>query len=154
MNNDKFRNEFAKKITKAKNKTELFVKKFIVDLDNAIVSKTPIDKGALHWNWFIGVGTPNTSTEEHTGKSKKGAMDRNKAVINSIDIKGQTIYISNSLEYAHVVEYGRYGTGAGATVKTTRDGYSIQAPYGMLRISLVESQQIANKVGIELKAMA
>lgn len=136
--NDRFRASLAKQIEKSKGKFQLFYKKFTIDLQTAVIQKTPVDQGQLHWNWFIGNAAPSNAFAEHTGNDKSGAIARNTALINSLNINGQVIYISNSLPYAHRIEY---------------EGWSKQAPAGMLRVSVSESQSIAKKIGIELRAI-
>lgn len=136
MNNDKFRRSIANKINKAKSKHGLFVQRYVMELQSAVIEKTPVDTGMLHWNWFIGNGLINTTTEEHQGTNRSGAIARNNRVIESIKVNGQVIYLSNSLPYAYRIEY---------------EGWSNQAPAGMLRISLIESESIARKIGLEVK---
>lgn len=134
--NDKFRAGIAKSIAETKNKTELYFKKLTVDLSSSIINKTPVDKGQLHWNWFIGNGSINDSTVSHSGEDKTGAGLRNALQVNGFNINGQTIYITNSLPYAYRIEY---------------EGWSKKAPAGMVRVTLAELNSISNKIAYEIK---
>ncbi len=51
-------------------------------------------------------------------------------------------WIINTLPYWPILEYVRYGTGQWAKVKTTRHGYSVQAPYGMVRVTVAEFHDV------------
>lgn len=134
--NDRFRAGMARSIQKSKNKVEQYFQKLTIDLSTSIILKTPVDKGQLHWNWFVGNGYINKSTAEHTGDDKSGASSRNALQIDAIKVNGQTIFISNSLPYAHRIEY---------------EGWSKKAPAGMLRVSLAELNSISTKVAYEIK---
>lgn len=131
MNNDRFRARFAKRIEKAKGKFELFVKKLAVDIDASLVLKSPVDTGRFRANWVVGNGSVNSMTKESFQAAN------NAPVINSLKVNGQTIYITNSLPYANRLEYG----------------YSKQAPAGMVRITLVEVQSMARRIGVELRTL-
>lgn len=136
-NNDRFRAKFAKRVEKSKCKTELFFKKLTIDISASIIQMTPVDKGQLHWNWFVGNGSINNKTETHEGNDKGGADLRNTALINSINVNGQIIYVTNALPYAHRIEY---------------EGWSkIKAPAGMVRVTLARINAIARDVALEVK---
>lgn len=127
--NDKFRAKFAKRIEKSKGKTELFVKKLLLDIDASLVAKSPVDTGRFRANWILGNGSVDTSTFERFEASN------NAPIINSIKVNGQTIYITNSLPYANRLEYG----------------WSDQSPQGMVRVTLAEVNSMANKIAVSLR---
>ena len=110
---------------------------------NQTVRKTPVDTGRLQGNWQVSKDTPKAGTVSRTGKS--GPL----ADIGRTVLKPGLYYLVNNLPYAPVAEYGRWGTGDFATFKTTRDGFSIQAPYGMARISLVEAKAKLRRLGVK-----
>ena len=127
--NDKFRARFKKRIEKSKDKTELFVKKLAVEIDARLVAKSPVDTGRFKANWVVGNGYVNSETFERV------VAPSNATAINAINVNGQTIYMTNSLPYAKRLEMG----------------YSGQAPAGMVGITLVEVNSIANKIGVQLR---
>jgi hypothetical protein len=136
-NNDKFRASFKARIEKTKGKTELFVKKLIVDIDKAFVQASPVDLGTFKRNWMIGNGVINTTTVEAVSGASKGQYEAyNLAVITSLKVNGQVIYITNSLPYA----------------KRLEDGYSrTQAPLGIVKVRIAELNTMANKIAAELR---
>jgi len=139
MNNDKFRKSFSRRVERTKEKMEIFVIKYLVDLNGRIILKTPVDKGQLHWNWFIGNMMINYTIEDHDGTDKGGALARNKAALEAIKVNGQMIYITNSLPYAYRVEY---------------EGWSkVKAPAGMMRLSIEEMKSAASKIALEVRAL-
>lgn len=127
--NDKFRASFAKRIVKAKAKPELFIKKLLVDIDGSLVAKSPVDTGRFRANWMIGNGAIDSQTFERFD------APNNAIRINTININGQIIYITNSLPYARRLE----------------NGYSQQAPAGFVRITLAEVNSMANRIGLSLR---
>lgn len=130
MNNDRFRNAFKKRIDKTKNKLDTFVKNLAVDIDQSLVLKSPVDTGRFKGNWVLGNGSVNASTLETTSPAN------NEAEINSLNINGQIIYITNSLPYAYRLEY---------------ESWSNQAPSGFVRITMAEVNSMAKQIGAELK---
>lgn len=152
MSNKKFLSDIARFIAKTNKAKDTFTRKLVLEIYSRVVLKSPVDTGRFRANWVIGNGFINDSTNEFIDKTGTSSISKAELQLKSIAINGQTIYATNSLEYASVLEYGLYGTGAGATVLTTRDGYSVQAPYGMVRITLAELSSITSKVAFEVKA--
>ena len=112
---------------------------------SAIITMTPVhfkDGGRLRNNWFLTTRAPS--------KSKRGPNSRGSASYSSLGkmpdyILDKTIYFTNNMPYANVVEYGgyvknpKYGTWTGLGFqKLSQNGYSKQAPNGMVRINLVK----------------
>lgn len=108
-------------------------RKALLDVSTAIAKKTPRDTGRAAGNWMASIGSPDTSTTDST--TRDSVNQAREAISQAY---GNLYYFVNSLPYIRKLEYGGYGTGPGATVKTTRDGYSVQAPQGMVRLSLKE----------------
>lgn len=112
---------------------------------SAIITQTPVsfkDGGRLRNNWFL--------TTEKPSQSKRGPNSRGSASYSSLNkmpdyVLDKTIYFTNNMPYANVVEYGgyvknpKYGTWTGSGLqKLSQNGYSKQAPNGMVRINLVK----------------
>ena len=112
---------------------------------SAVITGTPvhfIDGGRLRNNWFLTTRAPS--------KSKRGPNSRGSASYSSLNkmpdyVLDKTIYFTNNMPYANVVEYGgyvknpKYGTWTGSGFqKLSQNGYSKQAPNGMVRINLVK----------------
>lgn len=107
-----------------------------VEVYNRLVMKSPVDSGRFRANWHL-EGQPYTYVDDKTSSDGVELLSKLSELANH-DI----VYVLNGLPYARVLEYGLYGRGPGTTVKTTRDGYSVQAAYGMVRITAVEWPQI------------
>lgn len=95
---------------------ETVVKKVTFDIFNSIILKSPVDTGRFRSNWNVSAVTPDFTT---TLETSRGSSEAAKAF--SFDVGG-VLYISNGLPYARRLEYG----------------YSKQAPYGMVRYTLLE----------------
>lgn len=100
-----------------------------------VIEATPVDTGQARGGWHTSVGEP--STQVGGIKDKPGTATRARGLSDTRAV-GSIFYVVNNLPYISVLEFGNYGTGPGATQKTTRDGYSVQAPEGMVRISVIE----------------
>jgi hypothetical protein len=111
------------------------VRAICFELAKRIDEKTPVDSGRLRGNWQATIGAPATGEINRTGS----ALAANMAAIR--DAPGKVFYYVNNLPYAAVAEFGQWGNGPYSTVKTTRDGYSVQAPYGMVRVTINKLQR-------------
>jgi hypothetical protein len=110
----------------------------------AIVTATPVhfkDGGRLRNNWFL--------TDKRPSRSKRGKGSNGAASFSSIknkmpkNVLGKRLFFTNNMSYANTVEYGGYaknpelGTRVGnGYQKLSSNGYSRQAPKGMVRINL------------------
>lgn len=139
MSNKQFAANVQKWVDKAKARLEAVVTETRVEVYNRLVLKSPVDTGRFRANWHL-EGQPYTYTDDKTSSDGSEFLSKLSELA-----KHDVVYILNALPYARVLEYGLYGTGPGATVKTTRDGYSVQAAYGMVRITAVEWPQIVRE---------
>jgi len=130
MANNKFRADIARHIAKSKNALDDYAKAVIVEIDKRLVSKSPVDTGRFRGNWIVGNGAVNTLTKETFTAAN------NKPEINSLNINGQTIFITNSLPYAYRLEY---------------EGWSKQSPNGMTRTTLAELNTVLKGAAFEVK---
>ena len=113
-----------------------------ISLFEDIINDTPVDKGRLRGNWQTTRNTPAATKASRVQKDETGpATDQAHSVVTSPGL----YYLTNNMPYAETAEYGTWGTGAGATHKTTRDGFSIQAPYGMVRKNVTRLQSILRR---------
>jgi hypothetical protein len=121
---------YMKRITeKAGNQADNVVKKVAIDVMTSVVNKSPVDTGRFRGNWQIGIGAVNGETDSAEDKSGNNAI--NKAQSKLIGFKsGRTIFISNSLPYAQRLE----------------NGYSKQAPLGMVRLTVIETKRKLRKL--------
>ena len=106
----------------------IVVRRTAIELQSMMIERSPVDTGRFKGNWQAGVGVANTSTSDSVGND---ALERTETVLNSWT-PGQTIFLTNSMPYATRLE----------------NGWSQQAPYGMVRLSVqLYSQAIAKALG-------
>lgn len=103
-------------------RSDQVVRKVTIDLTSDLVRMTPVDTGHARSNWFFGfqpvVAQDNTN-------SKNGGPSVRRGLEFAKDLKGGAVfYISNSVEYIMVLEFG----------------HSKQAPQGMARITAARWQ--------------
>jgi hypothetical protein len=87
------------------------MRKLALDALNGTVRRTPVDTGRLRASWRVGLNSPDTSTvspEESPGGSPGAPADGKQvgdalSKMSSVKI-GDSIHISNSVEYAPFVE--------------------------------------------------
>lgn len=108
------------------------VERITLDLWNKITLRTPVDTGAARRSWQLGIGEPDTSVPESSGKGE-GAYKNDSTPPTSpkadfptdAEIDGtKTVYITSSLGYIQRLE----------------EGSSKQAAAGMVQISIAEVQ--------------
>ena len=120
------------------------VKKVYTKGLRAIVSATPVhfkDGGRLRNNWFL--------SADRVSRGKRGKGSNGASSYSSITSKmprtvlGKKLFFANNMDYANVVEYGGYprnpnlGTRVGnGYQKLSSNGFSRQAPRGMVRINV------------------
>lgn len=124
--------QFEIGLRKFAEKTELkindVVRKIGLEVYSSVVMRSPVDTGRFRGNWNISLANFDPSFSELT--DKEGAASIANATVSIAEYKGGSIFISNNLPYAQRLE----------------DGWSKQAPVGMLRITAVEFQDMVNKV--------
>jgi hypothetical protein len=121
--------QLARFVEKAKTNTDVVIRKVAVEMLDRIVDRTPVDTGRARANWQTTIGSPAmspTGAEDKSGSSAKAAGG---AVIASFNI-GQTVWLSNALPYAGRLEYGS----------------SLQAPAGMVRVTVAEFQGLVSSL--------
>jgi hypothetical protein len=135
-NNARFRANMARRIEKAKGKHETFYRRLSLEILSRVVLKTPVDTGRARGNWNIGNGMPDTKTTELLDKSGANSIMVGDYTLRSMTINGQVIYITNSLPYMYRLEY---------------EGWSQQAPAGMVRVTIAELGAVAREIAQEVK---
>jgi hypothetical protein len=94
-----------------------------------VIKSTPVDTGRARGNWFLTQNSPSSSKE--SGTQNKGPAyvftNTNAAMF------GTKWFLTNNLPYILKLEFGGYGTIS--PKKVTAQGFSKQAPAGMVRIN-------------------
>lgn len=118
------------------------------------VKRTPVDTGRARGGWHVTIGMPSSSSP--SGKDPAGGNTVNAGHAKILTSKPfQVIWISNNVEYIRILEEGGFvpsdpgpsKTGGSASKagrkarkgKTlVKGGFSVQAPEGMLGVTLHE----------------
>jgi hypothetical protein len=114
----------AKQIEAANDKVESIVKVTMIELFNRVIQKSPVDTGRFRANWNCSVGSPDLSTSQAIDPSGSGAISKATSTVVSYTLNGQSVFLTNNLPYADRLE----------------NGWSKQAPNGMVRLSVMEIQ--------------
>jgi hypothetical protein len=136
-----FQSEVAAAAKKMNTDVERVAEKVVTFWFSETIRVTPVDTGRLVGNWQVSKDSPESGEIARSGRSGPlGDVDR-------VVRKPGNYWLTNNLPYAPVAEYGRWGTGPYSTVKTTSDGFSVQAPHGMARVSLVKTRANLRRFG-------
>ena len=117
------------------NRKKREVRKIIRDLAKDIINGTPVDEGVLINNWYASNRNPPKQTTKQNDPSGKKSLQRVDKALTRLKI-GQTFYLANNLPYARVVEYGMYPNPPKNPTGKTINGFSKQAPAGMVRTNV------------------
>jgi hypothetical protein len=107
----------------------LVTKKLASEALSRVVLKSPVDTGQFRANWNVSFGSQDETTTTDTDKAGAATIAKGIAKINGLK-NPQVIWVSNSLDYANRLE----------------NGWSQQAPMGMVALTFAELQQIARVV--------
>lgn len=111
-----------------------------------VVLRSPVDTGRFRANWLSSYGAPKLSTLDATDMDGRFTVAGIKGDVMAFPIGG-VVYLCNSLPYAQALEYGLYPNppiigsqkrGESAPTIHVVNGYSMQAPGGMVRITAME----------------
>lgn len=91
--------------------------------------------GRFKSNWQVGIGTLNTTVDEAINASGRNGLARAQSQLARYEL-GHTIYIGNNLPYAKKLEFG----------------HSKQAPAGVIRLVLQNTQQALKEAVRQAKA--
>lgn len=99
-----------------------------------IIKQTPVDTGRLKNNWYASNRRVGIRTNKSTDPSGKNSLARVDKALARLKV-GQRFHFFNNLPYARVVEFGLYPNPPKNPTGKTVNGFSRQAPSGMLRIN-------------------
>lgn len=119
-----------------KEKAMIIIPKVMLDLGGQMVDRSPVDTGRFKSNWMLGLDAMDGATgaaAESSGGSSKTRIAAKLATWKP----GQEIWITNSLPYAYRLEY---------------KGWSKQAPGGMVRLALQDTQNAVAKAAREVRS--
>ncbi len=120
-------------VIKTELKTDEAVRKIALQSFSEVIVKSPVDKGGFRGNWQCAIGSVPIGTLDTLDLTGQIAIARAKAVTDTAEA-GDTIYLAKNLPYANRLE----------------DGYSTQAPAGMVRLTAQRFGIIVNAVAEDL----
>lgn len=120
----KFTADLSKFARKAQVTLDQAFRAVIIELFSSVITDTPVDTGRARGNWLVSVNTFPTTAVERLDPS--GAVSSGAVRAEQYNIKDK-VFLTNNLPYIHRLEY---------------DGYSRQAPDGMVRKNMARVQQI------------
>lgn len=126
--------QLARLARKVQTDIETVTRKAALDMAGSMVQRSPVDTGRFRGNWQYGGDTLNAATDANADVAGAGALGRILSCLSGWR-PGQAIYITNSLPYAHRLEYG----------------WSKQAPGGMVRVTVAEYQTYISKAIASVK---
>ncbi len=106
-----------------------------LDILSRIMVLSPVDTGRFRGNWQIDIQSPAMEALERLDRAGQATVMTEAQKLLAYRL-GQTITMRNNVPYSVRLEYG----------------WSAQAPAGMVRVTLSEAQQIADKVAAGLRA--
>lgn len=153
---------------KAKKNPEIVMRAVSIKLFSAIIKGSPVDTGRFRMNWQASGAQPAISSvigEDKDGSKADGDM---KTFVSSTDA-WQELTLTNNLVYAPVIEFGGYSTGFHGPAKPKNlgsstffgpirqyqyqsvNGYSKQAPQGVVRINVIRFQQLLDEEAAKVR---
>lgn len=158
-----FADDIKKFAKKAIDNAETIIIETRTELSKRIIDRTPHDTinpgdgGQAKANWNASIGSKDISVSSNTDKTGDNTKLKAEQVANT-NITDD-FYLSNSLPYIAVLEYGGYpnppkkgtyltskqskdGKSGPGYYKFSQNGYSAKAPNGMVRITVAEFDDI------------
>lgn len=111
-----------------------------IQVGKSVIMLSPVDTGRFRGNWQLTIDSPATSSLVNYDQSG-GATIQDLVAKASLFTAGQVAYIQNHVLYGHDLEWGTYN---GPTQKVTDEGFSTQAPAGMVRVTEQQFMRIVN----------
>jgi len=101
-----------------------------LDLFSAVVLSTPVDKGVLRNNWFVGIGSGSKEKTDAADSQGNTTISKINAGLKKGD-RERSIFLTNNLPYGPTIEF---------------DGHSKhKAPAGMVRINTARWDKIVKR---------
>lgn len=131
MANIKFDQSWKKAVAEIQVKNTNKVKSAALMLCKYIIKDTPVLTGHLKGNWQSTIGRPGSRDIDRQDPDGSLAAHELSKQIRAWNVYKNSFYLSNSADYAELIEYG----------------YSrLKAPYGMVRINVINWPSILKYV--------
>ena len=140
-----FASDLRRFADKANEKQEQALRKTAFELFSRVIMRTPVDTGRLRGNWQATTSAPadgelsrldNSAPANSRGSGSSSAKSEMQELVLGTE-RPTVFHLTNTLPYAKVIEYGDpHG--------------SRQAPNGMVRISVLEFEDIVKEISSAL----
>lgn len=118
----------------------------ILEVFGSTILDTPVDTGRARGNWQTSVAQPINSESTRTGEAPSMAELQR---VTAQSKWGEEVWMTNNLPYIGKLEYGGYpNPPRNPLTSKTINGFSRQAPNGMLRRNIRRVYQILRSRGI------
>jgi hypothetical protein len=134
MSNERFRREFGELLRRQGANIDAAMRRTAIQIASRVIQMSPVDTGRFRGNWNVGIPAIDFATREDVDPTGAGSLQRAQSAIGSWRI-GESLYVTNSLPYA----------------KRLEEGYSQQAPAGMVKVTVAEFQSAVRKALRELR---
>lgn len=111
-------------VEKAKGNLDRVTREALMLATQGVVMRSPVDTGRFRANWQFGAGAIDFTTSDQVDPSGAISIAKVQAQLGAVNAGG-VYYLTNSLPYAYRLEY---------------EGWSAQAPAGMVRVTLAGLQ--------------
>lgn len=114
----------------------------LLGLSRSVILMTPVDEGRARGNWYASLSSYPTTTNQRT--------DPNFQQIEFItdNAAGSVFFLTNNLPYIGKLEFGGYPNPSEGS--KTVNGFSTQAPSGMVRVSIENFDQMLKRSASEI----
>lgn len=113
----------------------------VIKVGESVVRLSPVDTGRFRGNWHMTIDSASSASLIRYDQDGQSTIDSIASATNSFTA-GQVAYIQNNVLYGTDLEYGNYH---GPTAKVTDEGFSRQAPHGMVRVTEAQFLNIVNE---------
>jgi len=141
---------------------EKVVRGTVISMFSKIVKRSPVDTGRFRGNWQISIDAPargQLSTLDKSGKAQANPSSNPAGSPTAVEgafkvqkspFPQSAYFITNNLPYGAKLEFGGYPLSPKKKTGKTQNGYSAQAPNGMVRISVAEFERLIREAAAKL----
>jgi hypothetical protein len=137
-----FSADVSKWVNGSRQKADKVSRMIALEVFKRVIMRTPVDTGRARSNWQCSIGSPIAGVVSTTDKGGGATVQNAATVLQQFGI-GKVAYLMNNLPYISHLEYGLYPNPSSGS--KTVGGFSIQAPQGMVRVSLMEVSTAVNE---------
>lgn len=129
-----FDDEFDEGVDLALTRSKLATRKVALEVFRGVIMMTPVDTGRARANWQASIGSPERGPIDETDKGGGTTVSKAVDVVKQWDFEHGPTCLTNNLPYIERLE----------------DGWSGQAPAGMVAVTIARfdglAAQVANRV--------